>query len=76
MGAVDKAEEAKHFAVHFAVGIRKRYFQTKGDFERLIRAETGHKDAFQARFMNSNLGKQFLLIQQTISCHSKTCEQI
>ena len=72
-GAADNAEEAKQLATHLAAGLDKKDFKPCGEFKRLMRAKTGHKDPFAVKFMSTNLGKKFTsCIKLFISI--KTCK--
>ena len=72
-GVADDAEEAKQLAAHLAAGLDKKDFKPCGEFKRLMRAKTNHKDAFAAKFMNTNLDKKFFSCNK-LFVSIKTCK--
>ena len=71
-GAADNAEEAKQLATHLAAGLDKKDFKPCGEFKRMS-AKTNHKDAFAAKFMNTNLDKKFFSCNK-LFVSIKTCK--
>ena len=69
----DNAEKAKQLAPHLAAGLDKKDFKPCGEFKRLMRAKTNHKDDFAAKFMNTNLDKKFFSCNK-LFVSIKTCK--
>ncbi len=72
-GMADNAEKAKQLAPHLAAGLDKKDFKPCGEFKRLMRAKTNHKDDFAAKFMNTNLDKKFFSCNK-LFVSIKTCK--